>query len=242
MSYRNPLFRRIHESPYFIKEDQGGWRVCKRGRSGKVYDVARQWFSDKKDAERARRRFGGMGRANPRPRHIPEPMPSNSIKWGLMLADDDLSDLYDDLSEEQQALVLKPAAAFLRRWYEDQNYEEYNTRRAMSVLREEMIALRQTDLFDNPLTGLDKWFNEKWVDVCHPPNSHRQAPYKDWRACGRQDDEVRAYPKCRPLAKARKMSRKEMKSACSRKRAVERAETDTEPGRPANRVNPKRRS
>jgi hypothetical protein len=146
MSYRNPLFGRNHKSPYFIKEDQGGWRVCKRGRSGKVYDVARQWFSDKRDAERVRRNLGGMARANPRPGHIPEPMPPKSIKWGLMLADENVSGLYETLSEEGKASVRKPAASFLRRWYDDRGYENYATVAARSRLREEVLLQLQLDI------------------------------------------------------------------------------------------------
>lgn len=62
--------------------------------------------------------------------------------------------------------------------------------------------------------GLTEWFREKWVNVCDP----RLPP------CGRATEGMteaeyrRAYPKCRPLAKARKMTPKERTAACRRKR------------------------
>ena len=61
--------------------------------------------------------------------------------------------------------------------------------------------------------SLDKWFNEKWVDIStkkdvkHPP-------------CGRKMGDSRKYPKCVPQAKANKMSDPQKKSATSRKRAT----------------------
>jgi hypothetical protein len=62
--------------------------------------------------------------------------------------------------------------------------------------------------------GLTKWFAEKWVNVCDP----KLPP------CGRATEGMteaeyrRAYPKCRPLTKAKKMTARERKLACQRKR------------------------
>lgn len=92
------------------------------------------------------RNHGGIARANPRPGHIPEPMPPKSIKWGLMLADENVSGLYETLSEEGKASVRKPAASFLRRWYDDRGYEDYATVAARSRLREEVLLQLQLDI------------------------------------------------------------------------------------------------
>ena len=65
--------------------------------------------------------------------------------------------------------------------------------------------------------GLDKWFKQKWVDI--------GSKKKDgsFSKCGRSKqkaDAKRKYPKCVPLAKARRMSEGQRRSAVSRKRAV----------------------
>ena len=65
--------------------------------------------------------------------------------------------------------------------------------------------------------GLDKWFKKKWVDI--------GSKKKDgsFSKCGRSKqkaDAKRKYPKCVPLAKARRMSEGERRSAVKRKRAV----------------------
>ena len=65
--------------------------------------------------------------------------------------------------------------------------------------------------------GLDKWFAQKWVDI--------GSKKKDgsFSKCGRSKqkaDAKRKYPKCVPLAKARRMSEGQRRSAVSRKRAV----------------------
>ena len=65
--------------------------------------------------------------------------------------------------------------------------------------------------------GLDKWFKQKWVDI----GSKR----KDgtFAKCGRSKqraDAKRKYPKCVPLAKARRMTEGQRKSAVARKRAA----------------------
>ena len=64
--------------------------------------------------------------------------------------------------------------------------------------------------------GLDKWFAQKWVDI----GSKRKDG--SFAKCGRSKqkaDAKRKYPKCVPLAKARRMSEGQRKSAVSRKRA-----------------------
>jgi len=59
--------------------------------------------------------------------------------------------------------------------------------------------------------SLDKWFNEKWVDIStkkdgkHPP-------------CGRKMGDGRKYPKCVPSAKASSMTKSEKKTATANKR------------------------
>ena len=65
--------------------------------------------------------------------------------------------------------------------------------------------------------GLDKWFKQKWVDIGSKRKDGSFAP------CGRSKqkaDAKRKYPKCVPLAKARRMSEGERRSAVKRKRAV----------------------
>jgi len=65
--------------------------------------------------------------------------------------------------------------------------------------------------------GLDKWFKQKWVDI--------GSKKKDgsFSKCGRSKqkaDAKRKYPKCVPLAKARRMTEGQRRSAVKRKRAV----------------------
>ena len=65
--------------------------------------------------------------------------------------------------------------------------------------------------------GLKKWFAQKWVDI--------GSKKKDgsFSKCGRSKqkaDAKRKYPKCVPLAKARRMSEGQRRSAVKRKRAV----------------------
>ena len=65
--------------------------------------------------------------------------------------------------------------------------------------------------------GLDKWFAQKWVDI--------GSKKKDgsFSKCGRSKqkaDAKRKYPKCVPLAKARRMSESQRRSAVSRKTSV----------------------
>jgi len=65
--------------------------------------------------------------------------------------------------------------------------------------------------------GLDKWFKQQWVDI----GSKRKDG--SFAKCGRskqKKDAKRKYPKCVPLAKARRMSEGQRRSAVKRKRAV----------------------
>ena len=65
--------------------------------------------------------------------------------------------------------------------------------------------------------GLKKWFAQKWVDIGSKKKDGSFAK------CGRSKqkaDAKRKYPKCVPLAKARRMSEGQRRSAVKRKRAV----------------------
>ncbi len=65
--------------------------------------------------------------------------------------------------------------------------------------------------------GLDKWFKQQWVDI----GSKRKDG--SFAKCGRskqKKDAKRKYLKCVPLAKARRMSEGQRRSAVKRKRAV----------------------
>ena len=67
--------------------------------------------------------------------------------------------------------------------------------------------------------GLDKWFKQKWVDIGSKKKDGSFAK------CGRtkqKADAKRKYPKCVPLAKARRMSESQRSSAVSRKRSAQR--------------------
>ena len=63
--------------------------------------------------------------------------------------------------------------------------------------------------------GLRKWVSEKWVDIGAPKKDGKFQP------CGRKNAKTskRKYPKCVPLAKARKMTAGQKVSAVKRKRA-----------------------
>lgn len=64
--------------------------------------------------------------------------------------------------------------------------------------------------------GLRKWFDEKWVDLSRPLGPGR------WASCGRPSAKSGRYPKCVPLARARRMTKAQIRSAIRRKRRVER--------------------
>ena len=64
--------------------------------------------------------------------------------------------------------------------------------------------------------GLKKWFKQNWVDI--------GSKKKDgsFSKCGRskqKKDAKRKYPKCVPLAKARRMTESQRRSAVKRKRS-----------------------
>jgi hypothetical protein len=68
--------------------------------------------------------------------------------------------------------------------------------------------------------GLTKWFGEEWVDLSRP--IHEDGELVGYEPCGRKaSDDPAAYPKCRPLAEALRMSPSEVKDAIKRKRAAE---------------------
>jgi hypothetical protein len=65
-------------------------------------------------------------------------------------------------------------------------------------------------------SGLKKWFAQNWVDIGSKKKDGTFAK------CGRSKqkaDAKRKYPKCVPLAKARRMTEGQRKSAVRRKRA-----------------------
>lgn len=71
-------------------------------------------------------------------------------------------------------------------------------------------------------SGLGKWFNkEKWVDISRKDKSGKHP------SCGASSDDKsrgesgkKAYPKCKPKAKADSMTDKEKKNATARKRSA----------------------
>ena len=66
-------------------------------------------------------------------------------------------------------------------------------------------------------SGLKEWFKQDWVDI----GSKKKGG--GFAKCGRskqKKDAKRKYPKCVPRAKANRMSKAQIKSAVSRKRAV----------------------
>jgi len=62
--------------------------------------------------------------------------------------------------------------------------------------------------------GLRAWVKEKWVDIGAPKKNGKYQP------CGRSKGSKRKYPKCVPLAKAKRMTTGQKKSAVARKRAA----------------------
>ena len=67
-----------------------------------------------------------------------------------------------------------------------------------------------------PSGGLTKWFKEGWVDIS------RRKKGGGFMPCGRKSagSSKRAYPKCVPASKARRMTPAQIKSAVRRKRAA----------------------
>lgn len=64
--------------------------------------------------------------------------------------------------------------------------------------------------------GLTKWFGENWVDIGRPKKGG------GFHKCGRKKAKKgrKGYPKCVPAAKAARMSKSQIRSAVSRKRAA----------------------
>ena len=66
-----------------------------------------------------------------------------------------------------------------------------------------------------PTGGLTKWFKQKWVDISAPKKGG------GYEKCGRSKAKgsKRGYPKCVPSAKAKTMTKAQIRSAVKRKRA-----------------------
>ena len=62
--------------------------------------------------------------------------------------------------------------------------------------------------------GLRAWVKERWVDIGAPKKDGKYQP------CGRSKGSKRKYPKCVPIAKARRMSSSQKASTVRRKRAA----------------------
>ena len=65
-------------------------------------------------------------------------------------------------------------------------------------------------------TGLKKWFEQDWVDIGAPKKGG------GFKKCGRtklKSERKRKYPKCVPKAKAARMTKAQIRSAVSWKRA-----------------------
>ena len=72
--------------------------------------------------------------------------------------------------------------------------------------------------------GLSKWFKkEEWVDISAPKKGG------GYEKCGRKSakNSTRGYPKCVPTAKAKTMSKSQIKSAVTRKRANPKSKVST---------------
>jgi len=61
--------------------------------------------------------------------------------------------------------------------------------------------------------GLGKWFKQNWVDISRPKKGG------GYKKCGRPKAGKGKYPKCVPASKARRMSKSQIRSAVTRKRA-----------------------
>jgi len=71
-------------------------------------------------------------------------------------------------------------------------------------------------------SGLGKWFGEKWVDISRKDKSGKHPPCgASAKKGGRKKDQKKAYPKCRPAAKAAAMSPELKKKATAQKRRAE---------------------
>ena len=75
-----------------------------------------------------------------------------------------------------------------------------------------------------PSGGLTKWFKkEKWVDISAPKKGG------GFEKCGRSKAKgsKRGYPKCVPSAKAKTMTKSQIRSAVKRKRANPKSKVKT---------------
>ena len=93
-------------------------------------------------------------------------------------------------------------------------------------------------------TGIARWFDESWVDLSRPIHD-RRGNLVGYEPCGRKHSDQRAYPKCRPLAAALRMTPQQVADAVSRKQAVEQRVPPRRGRRPINvptfaRTNPGR--
>jgi len=95
-----------------------------------------------------------------------------------------------------------------------------------SPLTEDAILELELAAIENPMTGLDKWFAEEWVDLARSVylKGDKAGHLKPggWVKCGRPDTTKGGYPKCRPLAEAKRMTPKQRLYAIRKKRKLER--------------------
>ena len=93
----------------------------------------------------------------------------------------------------------------------------------LNMAKEYIPELKKVNLNESKnLTGLRRWFKEKWVDISRKKNGR-------YAECGRSDADKGAYPKCRPSKKinsktpkvASSFSKKEKQSMIRKKRAAE---------------------
>ena len=73
---------------------------------------------------------------------------------------------------------------------------------------------KRYDLMSN---GLKAWFKQKWVDI---GSKRKDGSFRTLWKVETKADAKRKYPKCVPLAKARRMTDAQRRSAVARKRAV----------------------
>jgi hypothetical protein len=69
-----------------------------------------------------------------------------------------------------------------------------------------------------PKGGLSKWFKERWVDLSRKKKSGGHPPCGASAGKKSRRGGKRAYPKCVPAAKAASMTKKQKRSAVTRKR------------------------
>ena len=69
-----------------------------------------------------------------------------------------------------------------------------------------------------PSGGLRKWFSEKWIDISRKTKSGGHPPCGASAGTKARKGGKRAYPKCVPASRAAGMTKKQKKSAVTRKR------------------------